>query len=840
MHRRRTIAAGLIAGLLVAVPAAGAVAAHQSPGRGLPATPTFHRIDPALADALAAAGPNDQLRLFVHADSIAAAVGATEHAGLTLLDRYDRVGVAVAMGTPARINALANDSAVTHLEADAAVRLFTETSHSATRGAEARHAFQPSFAEEINGAGVTIAVIDSGIDGTHPMFQRADGTSKVVRNLKLVCHSATEVAVDTQTCDAATAGATWLDLTAVNDTDTISGGGHGTHVASTAAGFDWETPDLRQLSGAATGADLVGLSVGATVSVYGGSNGLNWVLEHHTDPCGDGTCDPIRVVNNSWGPVIVGATYDPTSVIAKLQDELVTDGVVVVWANGNGDATNDGGDGSDVRSSIYGQSPTPGIISVANYDDQGTGTREGTLNASSSRGQDGAVATYPDVSAPGTNITAACRPYLAICGPTTTDDGTISGTSMAAPHVAGIVAQLFQVDPSLTPAEIENVLEDTAHKFTFGAAYEPDLADRNDGTTSFDKGHGLVDVVAAVASVLGVAEPEAPGDPQDVLCVDPAAPPLTDPEGDATQFALVNGAPSQPTLDILSIDVGEPDADHLQFTFQLLDLTATPPPGAPGMSVETSFSYAGHGYEVSASRTPAGVEGGFFRTSGLLAAERLESPTPAFDEDANTITVNVLNDSPTLGATPDPAFASGSALNAFTFYTRYSYDPTPLGPAADTGSGTCPYTVGLGAVPAPPGEPPPPPPPTPEPPADATLSADNTADAWVGEPATGSDPLVAPVVEVSGPVHTVRRIAVALAPGETAAFTVTVTAPATSYVLFEITTTDGVRAGYTEILPGQTDTITVQVDASTTYLVDVGYFVGVNASFTANASLNVV
>ena len=81
-------------------------------------------------------------------------------------------------------------------------------------------------------------------------------------------------------------------------------------------------------------------------------------------------------------------------------------------------------------------------------------------------------------------------------GPGATDIGTfntISGTSMAAPHIAGIVAQLFQANPAATPAQVEEALKTTAYKYTDGAAYEQGAL----GTTSFDKGYGLVDVVAA-------------------------------------------------------------------------------------------------------------------------------------------------------------------------------------------------------------------------------------------------------------------------------------------------------------------------------------------------------
>ena len=64
---------------------------------------------------------------------------------------------------------------------------------------------------------------------------------------------------------------------------------------------------------------------------------------------------------------------------------------------------------------------------------------------------------------------------------------------MAAPHVAGIVAQLFQANPAATPGQVEDAITSTAHKFTFGAPYV--------GGTSYDKGHGLVDVVAATEAI---------------------------------------------------------------------------------------------------------------------------------------------------------------------------------------------------------------------------------------------------------------------------------------------------------------------------------------------------
>jgi serine protease AprX len=148
---------------------------------------------------------------------------------------------------------------------------------------------------------------------------------------------------------------------------------------------------------------------------------------------------------------------------------------------------------------------------VASYDDLDTGTRNGVVSDFSSRGAPGQPATYPDISAPGSNITSACRPYLVICstgldphnGPGPLDlatFNTISGTSMATPHIVGIVAQLLQVSPNATPAQIENAIKSTAFKFTDGAPYEA----VGSYTTSVDKGTGLVDAYSAALS-LGAA-----------------------------------------------------------------------------------------------------------------------------------------------------------------------------------------------------------------------------------------------------------------------------------------------------------------------------------------------
>jgi serine protease AprX len=476
---RRT--AGLTAATLVLT--AGASALSASPSSALTAAP----VQAWLQDRLAAAAPTEVLRVYVHADSAAHARRAATAAGLGVQEVFDQVGIAVAVGTPASVRAARLQPFVSYVEGDRPVTPLLATSNTATRGAEAVATLDGADGSDLDGSGVSIAIIDSGIDGTHPFFREADGSSKVVRNLKSACLFISFTATDS--C--------FVDVVG-NDSDTLSTGGHGTHVAGIAAGVP-TTVGGRKIQGAAPGAKLIGLSVGQAISVYGGDTGLNWVLDHHADPCGDGSCPPIKVTNNSYG-VGGGSAFDPRSATVKLQRALAAQGVVTAWAAGN-----DGGDGSGRSQTTNGpgMDPTGGILMVASYDDRGTGTRDGVVSDFSSRGVKGQLQTYPDISAPGTNIQSACRAYLPICSTgfaftNAGDYNTISGTSMATPHIAGIVAQLFEKNPSATPAQIERALVDGAHAFADGTAYE---ADPRGGLTSFDKGHGLVDVVRSAGLV---------------------------------------------------------------------------------------------------------------------------------------------------------------------------------------------------------------------------------------------------------------------------------------------------------------------------------------------------
>jgi serine protease AprX len=443
---------------------------------------------------LAAATPTTVL---VHGTDIAAARAAVAATGMRPVTEFRRIGVAVASGTAAQIQAARTQPGITYLEGNSPIAFLDETSNIATRGAEAASTLTGANGRALDGSGVSVAVIDSGVDPTHPYLQNAGGGSAVVASLKSVCLD-----------ESNTSSSCVLPVPNSVDTDTISGGGHGTHVNGIVAGRPTTLSDGTKLEGAAPGASLVDISTGAVLLIVGADSALNWVLENHAHPCGASvpasTCPPIKVTNNSYGPTGGGA-FDPNSATVQLQRALAADGVVTVWAAGN-----DGGDGSSSLTNPPGQDPTGGILSVASYNDQETGTRNGTVSDYSSRGAKADPSTWPDISAPGENIDSSCRPYLPICssglapknGPGPLDIGTfntISGTSMAAPHIAGIVAQLFQADPTATPAQIEAALKGTAYRYSNGAAY----TSAGGYTTSFDKGTGLVDVVAAVARLTG-------------------------------------------------------------------------------------------------------------------------------------------------------------------------------------------------------------------------------------------------------------------------------------------------------------------------------------------------
>jgi len=454
MHTPRRLAASLVAALLLALPAA--------PATGLLSTGSLLRSAAVDAEIAGATGGTSALLHLADGTSFTTIVDAVSALGLQVGSSFEALRILHVTGDAALIRTLAVGGLLERIEYDAPLQYLTDSSHEATRGQAVLDGTAVGLGgASFDGAGIGVAVVDSGIMDSHP-----DLSTAVVDNVKVVPF--TNVAVS------------------LPDTDILSLGGHGTHVAGTVAGDG--SASGGQFHGAATGASLFGVSAGTLISVHSALEALEWVLDNH-----DQVSPAIRVVNNSWGSSGNG-TYNPDDALSQMISALIGEGIVVVWAAGN-----DGGNGSSATTSPTCVEPTPGNICVAAYDDNDTGTRNGTIASFSSRGRDGAPSTYPDLAAPGDSIVAACAPVMPICATGVYDVyySVLSGTSMASPHIAGIVAQMLQANPSLTPAQVEDILEDTA---TAVSGSGPLTADPTNPTTSasFAAGHGLVDVVAAI------------------------------------------------------------------------------------------------------------------------------------------------------------------------------------------------------------------------------------------------------------------------------------------------------------------------------------------------------
>ena len=273
---------------------------------------------------------------------------------------------------------------------------------------------------EWDGDGTAIVDLDTGVDAGHPDYDYLEPWT------------------GEKTLYSAKFGPTgWVET---RNSDTSSG--HGTHVGGTIAGNGDASSGRR--AGVAKGGQLVALGTGDGASIFAAEQGLEWTYAHSVP--GQNPYH-IRVVSNSWG---TDGDYDPNGVIAQLTDRLTYEnGVAVIFA-----ASNSGGSGAEcsggLRTNVYAN--TPSAISVAALTHDGT-----AVTSFSSRGCMNQQHTWPDVGAPGRDIWATAPRGTAIDASTRAQGDlyymSISGTSMATPHVGGMAGLLLDAAPSLGVAD---------------------------------------------------------------------------------------------------------------------------------------------------------------------------------------------------------------------------------------------------------------------------------------------------------------------------------------------------------------------------------------------------
>lgn len=274
----------------------------------------------------------------------------------------------------------------------------------------------------VDGTGVKVAVIDSGIDADHPdLAGQLDETRSFVPG---------ETVVDRH--------------------------GHGTHVASTVAGTGAASAGAEK--GVAPGARLlIGKALGD--DGYGQDS---WIIDAM-----EWAAQNADVVNLSLGSEVPSDGTDPMSLALDSLSES-TDALFVVAAGNFG-----------MEQGITSPAAADAALTVGAVD-----SADALTWFSSMGPRPGDMAVKPDLVAPGMDILAARSQY--------DDEGagdyvSMSGTSMASPHVAGAAALLAQAHPGWAGERLKDALMSTA--------------DELPGTTPYQVGSGRVDVPQALGEV---------------------------------------------------------------------------------------------------------------------------------------------------------------------------------------------------------------------------------------------------------------------------------------------------------------------------------------------------
>ncbi|HYN86517.1 MAG TPA: S8 family serine peptidase [Pyrinomonadaceae bacterium] len=456
------------------------------------AAPTF---DPALAARLRAADASKLFGVILTFDGDAVTdsqVAQLSALGITTGVRMQRLPVVAVNATRAQIESLARVQGLQSVYLNAPLELYlhqTKPLIGVTRLQQDAALTARNGGAPVSGRGVTIAINDSGVDALHPdlKFNPLDAAgSKTIQNVLVTMSGGDGLIVRADALGNPVEGILAPQYVEnVPNTDTHVG--HGTHVAGIAAGTGQQSGG--RYAGVAPGAKIVGLGSGGVLFVLSQIAAFDYALVHQFDM-------NIRVVNCSWGNSAVAV--DPNHPINRASRRLYDNNVVVVFANGN--------DGPDPNSQNRWAS-VPWIITA------GASLKDGRIASFSSRGIFGDPVIHPTVLVPGeggpagkgftSHVVAARSSTNAVANGLNSDTEIpapfipyytqIQGTSMAAPHLAGVVACILEANPALTVDDVRAIIERTATPL---GTYDVDEA-----------GAGLANVHAAVDLAFNPSKP---------------------------------------------------------------------------------------------------------------------------------------------------------------------------------------------------------------------------------------------------------------------------------------------------------------------------------------------
>jgi serine protease AprX len=410
-------------------------------------------FDPELAWLLNTLPDSSAINVFVvfHNMPTAADFDAIRSTGIFGGTIFNNLPIVLINATKYQIEALSKLPSVRTIYSNKTFEFFTHDSRILTGQSKVttdatltrRNAGMP-----LSGQGVTVAVLDTGIDATHPDL--AFG-SQVIQNVRVA---------DLQGSSPAFSYPQIVE--GLNDTDVAMG--HGTFVAGVIAGTGSSSGGY--YGGIAPGAKVLGVSCG-DASLFYVLSGMDYILSHRVE-------QNIRVVNCSFGISGVFDANDPVNIATRIMHDA---GISVVFSAGNrGEQPN----------SLNPYSVASWVIGV------GSVNKSGSLSSFSSRGAAAYGMYHPTMVAPGESIVSTRASGINVVGTSGLSAGLVSpdndlqtvppaylprytcssGTSFAAPQVAGTIALMQQANPKLTPDQIKQILQQTATPMLAYSRYE--------------------------------------------------------------------------------------------------------------------------------------------------------------------------------------------------------------------------------------------------------------------------------------------------------------------------------------------------------------------------------